>query len=126
MSIVGLALALLLTWIAILVRRHRRIKRASGAVFAQVYANWSPLPEFKLSYSYGYPAFRVTFESKIDLNAAVEAGLNTEFLGLIGGLCKDYGSKRRPFRAEAAVFFTYHGYFNDLRRRLGLKVNLDE
>jgi hypothetical protein len=126
MSIVGLALALLLAWIAILVRRHRRIKRASDAVFARVYANWSPLPEFKLSYSYGYPAFRVTFESKLDLNAAAEAGLNTEFLGLIGGLCKDFGTKRRPFRADRAVFFTYQDYINDVRRSLGLKVDLDK
>jgi hypothetical protein len=125
MSIVGLALALLLVWIGILVRRHRRLKRASYAAFARVYENWSPLPELKTSYSYGYPAFRVTFKSKLDLNAAADAGLNTEFLGLVGGLCKDYGTKRRPFRAEAAVFFTYQGYINDVRRRLGLKVNLD-
>ena len=122
MPTVGLALALLLLWIGILVRRHRRLKRASDAAFARVYANWSPLPELKTSYSYRYPAFRVTFKSKLDLDAAAEARLNTEFLGLIGGLCKNFGTKRRPFRADAAVFFTYQGYINDLRRRLGLKV----
>jgi hypothetical protein len=126
MLIGGLTLALLLIWIGILVRRHRRLKRASVAAFARVYANWSPLPELKLSYSYGYPAFRVTFKSKLNVNAAAEAGLNTEFLGLIGTLCKGLGTKRRPFRADAAVFFTYPGYANDLRRRLGLKVDVDE
>jgi hypothetical protein len=126
MPIVGLALALLLAWIGILVLRHRRLKAAIDLAFSRVYANWSPLPELKISYSYGYPAFRVTFKSKLDMNAAAEAGLNTEFFGLIGELCKDFGTKRRPFRADAAVFFTYQGYINDVRRRLGLKVDADE
>jgi hypothetical protein len=126
MPIVGLALALLLLWITNLVWRHRRLKSASDAVFARVYANWRPSPELKISYSYGYPAFQVTFKSKLDVSAAAEAGLNREFLALIGALCKDMGTKRRPFRAEAAVFFTYPGYINDVRRQLGLKVDDDE
>jgi hypothetical protein len=126
MLIVGLALALLLAWIGILARRHRRLKKASDAAFARVYANWSLLPELKISYSYGYPAFQVTFKSKVDLNAAAEAGLNKEFLRFIGGLCKDLGTKRRPFRADVAVFFTYQGYISDVRRSLGLNVDSDE
>ena len=47
-------------------------------------------------------------------------------LDLLMGCAKDFGTKRRAFRADRAVFFTYRDYINDVRRSLGLKVDLDK
>jgi len=86
-------------------RRHLRLKRACADAFARSYASTSPIPMFEMAYSYGEPVFQVMFASKADMQAAADA--NTAFLRAIAQACADRGRRRRPFKAERAVFFQH-------------------
>jgi hypothetical protein len=103
-----LSLFLLLAAYAILSRRrHLRLKRACLAAFTRIYASTSPAPTFEMAYSYGEPTFQIDFPSQAAMAAAGEAGANGAFLHAIDALCKDRGRRRRPFKAERAVYFTH-------------------
>jgi len=117
MQIFGLVLLCLLVLIAVAVWRQQRLKRACRAAFLRVYAEWTPVPHFEMSSSYGYPAFTVLFKTKPEVQAAEQAGLNAAFLREIDELCKGRGSKTRPFEAKVAVFFAHEGYMEELLNR---------
>ena len=85
-------------------RRHLRLKRACMDAFMRSYASTLPVPAYEMAYSYGEPVFQVMFASRADMQAATEA--NAEFLRAIGLACADRG-RRRPFKAERAVFFQH-------------------
>jgi hypothetical protein len=87
--------------------RHRRLKSACVAAFASSFATASPAPTLEMSYSYGEPVFQVRFASRADLAAAAGSGANASFLRAIDALCRNRGRRRRPFRAERAVFFSH-------------------
>lgn len=103
-----LILALLLSLLIIRGRRrHLRLKSECEAAFSRIYATYPSPPSFEMSYSYGYPAFKITFESKLQLETATYTGINKAFKREINALCKELGSKERPFTADSGVFFTY-------------------
>jgi hypothetical protein len=120
MSITALFLGLVAVWIAHSALRIRRIRRAGTSAFILVYQHFVSQPTFKMSFSYGYPHFQIMFESKAELQAATDTGLNGEFLRVIDEICKKEGTKTRPFSAAKAVFFTYSGYSDDVRKLLRL------
>ncbi len=99
-------------------RRHLRLKSACEAAFSRVYATHPSPPSFEMSYSYGYPAFKITFESKLQLETATHTGINKEFKREINALCKGLGSKERPFTADSGVFFTYQGWLEEQLSRV--------
>ena len=72
----AIVLLVILAWLAMTAWNHRRLNRACYAAFAQVYSNSVPSPTFEPSSSYGYPHFKVTFETKPAMEAADRAGLN--------------------------------------------------
>jgi len=98
---------LLAAYAALSRRRHVRLKSACLAAFARSYASTSPTPTFEMAYSYGEPTFQIGFPSQAAMAAAGEAGANGAFLRAIDELCKDRGRRRRPFKAERAVYFTH-------------------
>lgn len=96
------------------VRRERaRDAIASETVFREIYGALSPLPRFEVSSSYGYPALLVVFASKTEMNAATR--MNDDFRIRIGSVFKGRGSASRPFEADRAIFFTYEGWFEELK-----------
>jgi hypothetical protein len=107
MQILGYILLILVVLVCVLAWSRHRFWRACRGVFERVYVNSSSLPAFEMSSSYGFPAFKVTFRSKSEMQAAASEGLNAEFLRLMNDLCKDQGSKDRPFSAEIATYFTH-------------------
>jgi hypothetical protein len=116
MSYLAIALLFLALMIPVIVRarmRHARLKSACQAAFDRIYASQSPVPKLHVSYSYGFPAFQVMFNSKPALETAAAAGLNRSFTQEIAALCKDRGSKSTPFDADNAVFFTYEGWLEE-------------
>ena len=66
-------------------------------------------PKYEQTYNHGYPAFTVTFVTKSDLNESKAHGLTAQFSHKIGEICRDAGSKKFPFDAERAIWFTYEG-----------------
>jgi hypothetical protein len=104
-------------YVAISMLRHRKPKAACEHAFRDAYASFSPAPRLEMTYSYSYPAFKVLFKSKPDIETASEAGLNGTFLRAIDELCKDSGPKSRPFSAEQAIFFTHEGYLDEMLNR---------
>ena len=96
------------------VRKEReRTQKLIDAAFQDAYAQLSPPPSIVRSYSYGYPAFEISFRSKLEMIAA--ARQNDVFKVEIGKIFKDHGPRRRPFSADQAIFFTYEGYLDELR-----------
>lgn len=81
-------------------------------VFNRVFGALSPPPKLKASWSYGYPAFEVTFGSKTQMDGA--AMLNADFKRELNTLFRGDGSLDRPFDAEMAVFFTYPGHIDEM------------
>ncbi len=86
-------------------RRHVRLRHACADAFTRSYASTSPVPAYEMAYSYGEPVFQVMFASRADMQAAADA--NAAFLRAIAQACADRGRRRRPFKAERAVFFQH-------------------
>ena len=78
-------------------------------VFESVFANSSTKPKYEQEYSYGYPAFTLTFASKAELDEAVSGKITDLFSQRIGEVCRNTGSKKHPFDAERAIWLTYEG-----------------
>jgi hypothetical protein len=115
----GAGLALLVALVIVALRRSRKVRdqtrKIADEAFLDAYGQLSPPPSIVVSFRYGYPAFEIKFRSKSEMvaaaarNAAFKAGINKAFEG--------YGPRSRPFSADMAIFFTYEGYFDELRAR---------
>ena len=92
-------------------RTHDPVRLAEPA-FTRVFGALSPTPKLKGSWSYGFPAFEVTFRSKSEMEGA--ATLNADFKRELNALFEDYGVADRRFDAELAVFFTYPEHIAEL------------
>jgi hypothetical protein len=99
-------------------RRQDHIKASVDSALHRAYASLPITPKLVMSYSYGYPAFEVSFGSKREAEAA--ATCNAAFKDEIAVLFKSpawmkgWGPFFRPFSADQAVSFTYPGYIADL------------
>ena len=98
---------------------HVRLRRESEFAATRSYGVASEIPRLDITYSYGYPAFKVTFHTKLELQVADELGRNKDFKREIDTLCKTHGPKNRPFSAEQAIFFTYEGWLEEQDRKQG-------
>lgn len=86
--------------------RSRAIARKARAAFDNIYGHRIPPPAYEMTHYYGYPHFTVRFGTERELAAANEQGLNGRFSREIGEICKNEGSKDRPFRADLGIRFT--------------------
>ncbi len=82
-------------------------------IFQSVFKNfkWTK-PSLKISRSYGYPHFTVTFKTKYDMDKAQEEGFIKQFTDQIQEICQsssDSGTETWSFDAERAIFVTYEG-----------------
>ncbi len=68
------------------------------------FAGTSSRPRLEVGYSYGYPAFKVTFATQSEHEMAVLSGKTREFNRRVEIVCSTSGSNERPFNAEQAVF----------------------
>ena len=116
-----IALAITVLVIVVLVFRsiskQRTREQQYWAAFESVFSSLPATPKYEQRYSYGYPAFTVTFASKPDLDENRTNGLTERFTKRIGELCKDSGSKKHPFDAERAIWFTYEGEIDEIVAR---------
>ena len=114
---VGIAVLLLIGWIIAIqprVRKEReRTKSLVDAAFQDSYSQLPNPPSMKISSSYGYPAFEIQFRSKVEMDTA--AAKNEVFKVAIDEIFKGHGPRSRPFSADMAIFFTYHGHLDELR-----------
>jgi len=107
------AFAFTITWL-----RLRLFHRRASAVIATTYASLQHPPDLRVKYSYGFPAFSLTFRNHLVLEQATRAGLNDAFLREMDALFAGCGQKGRPFRAEAAVAFSHRNFLT--REDIGL------
>lgn len=84
-------------------------------IFEAVFGNRESKPGFEISYAYGYTTFGVIFNSKDDLEESKLDGSAELFSKKIGELCKNEGSKKRPFEADQAICFTYAGKWDEMK-----------
>jgi hypothetical protein len=99
--------------------RHARLYARSREAVARNYESSSSVPQVRLRYMYGFPAFEIAFDTKEHYSAAAESGLNASIAEKINRLCKHMGSAANPFDAKRAIFFTYPGRKEELRRGTG-------
>jgi hypothetical protein len=111
-------LIVVISYIFYLRIKSNLLARKCKAAFDNVYEQRSPCPKYEMEYSYGYPAFMVTFESDKELAVAKEEGLNQSFSKGIEELCKNTGSKERPFHVEVAITFTSEESLEKLRTEM--------
>ena len=96
-----------IAWQASVTRRRARGLRSDvEGLSKEVFGATLIPPTVEISSSYGYPSFQVTFPSNDLLARARHGGQTGLFLVGIQALCKNSGSKRRPFDASVAIWFT--------------------
>ena len=77
--------------------------------FNSIFENLIPRPKYELDWQYGFPSFKITFETKEVLDLSKSDGLTEEFSERIGEICKKEGRKKIPFDVSKAIWFTYDG-----------------
>lgn len=102
---------LAVSWASIDAQGNPSAQKAQPA-FDRIFGAFSPKPTLKVSSSYSYPSFEVTFRSKEELAQA--ARQIAEFKGELNVLFRGYGSREGGFDAELATFFTYPGHLQEL------------
>lgn len=80
-------------------------RRRCKAIYASVFNQQAMIPEYEMQFFYGYPSFKITFQSAKELAEAKKQGLTDAFMKAIAKECKDEGSKDRPFDPSHAVHF---------------------
>jgi hypothetical protein len=101
-----LALIAIVTWRIRVARRSLMALRADAErISIELFGQPLP-PSIEVRYSYGYPSITVRFKSAERLNAAKSSGLTDQFIEKIQTRCKDAGSKKHPYDAARAVWFT--------------------
>ena len=119
MKTIAISIAVLLV-IVLMVRstkmRKAREQRCRDA-FESVFSDSTVRPTYEQGYSYGYPSFTVTFPSKADLQHSETQGRTKRFRDEITQCCEDSGSKKHPFDAERAIWFTYEGEIDEMRSK---------
>ena len=115
----GAGLALLFGLVIVALWRGRKVREQTRKLadkpFLDAYGQLSPPPSIVISSSYGYPAFKIIFRSRADMEAA--APRNAAFRAGIDKAFEGYGPRKRPFSADQAIFFTHEGYFDEIRAR---------
>jgi hypothetical protein len=109
-------------------KRFKRMKQSVQEAFERTYSDISPMPALEVSFEYGFPHFTVMFRAKEDLNAATENGVNDSFKSAVATLCKDWGSKSRPFDASLGTYLTYEGHLEEQlakMRAAGVVIDLN-
>ncbi len=81
-------------------------------LFHRLFGSLAQVPQLKISWSYGYPAFEIAFASKAQMKEA--QSLSAAFKQELNGLFSSYGPVDRRFDAEMAVSLTYPGYIDDM------------
>jgi hypothetical protein len=87
-------------------RELRVTQREADGIAAAVFVDPATGPIVTVGRSYGYPTFQVAFASKEELGRASTAGLNADFQAAIQERFKAAGSKKYPFDALRAIWFT--------------------
>lgn len=113
-----ISLALVLGALLVVSKKRRaKLKQSCAAAFKRIYSASAPVPGFSMRYQYGFPAFKVVFQTKAQCEEAAQLGLNAAFCKAIEDLCKP---KRPRFDVQRAIFFTYTGHTEELLARMAL------
>lgn len=116
MNATGIVLVGLAALAVLIVSWNRVSEKSShelaGVAFQRIFGALAPPPKLKMSWSYAYPAFEISFGSKAEMEAAAQ--LNAEFRSELDKLLRGHGPVGRRFRAELGVSFTYPGYLAEL------------
>ena len=94
----------------------KALEKKCQAAFHTVYEQSSSRPNYAMKYSYGFPAFTVTFRSNMELEEANKNGVNRRFSKEIEELCRNTGTKAHPFQVEQAIFFASEETLEHLRK----------
>ena len=111
-AFVGVLILCLIVLLLPATARKNSPEQVVQPVFFRIYGTITPCPALKVTWSYGYPAFEITFVSKADFECAADR--NREFKRELSRLFVRYGSVDRPFDAELATFFNYPGRIQEL------------
>ncbi|MGE0114591.1 MAG: hypothetical protein AB7T07_06870 [Steroidobacteraceae bacterium] len=87
-------------------QKLRALQREAERISTEVFVDAPSRPAVTVGRAYGYPTFQVAFSSKGALSRANDTGLQAAFLAAIQGRFKASGSKKYPFDASRAVWFT--------------------
>jgi hypothetical protein len=86
--------------------RQRAFQREAESMVASVFVDSGIRPKVTVGHSYGYPTFQVEFASKEALARASNGGLSAALQDAIQARFKAAGSRKYPFDASRAVWFT--------------------
>ncbi len=116
--LVAASAILLVSWSSTSAQKNSP-QRLVEPVFNRVFGALSPPPKLRVSWSYAYPAFDVTFRSRDQMKEAEV--LVGDFKRELNVLFKGYGAYLSPFDAEMAVSTTYPGQIEELMAKYGRK-----
>jgi len=100
-------------------QRLRALQSDADRMSSEVFGAPSVRPTVEVSFSYGWPAFQLTFTSRELVASMKTAGLTDQYLKRIQELCGDSGSNEHPFDASRAVWFTSTEELNDIQSKYG-------
>ena len=105
------ALCLVVIWLVIARIRSGHFRQKHLVALQDAFSEKDmPVPQFKESYSYGWPSFTLTFQTEEDLRRAKEAGCISAFKQKIQLFYDHLGGAENPFDADRAVGATYVGW----------------
>ena len=84
-------------------RRLKSYQAAADGYIQTIFADQSFLPEAKVEFVYGIPAFALRFRTDEEKNRAASAGLTRRFVENIQQLCGHLKPRGEDFNAERAV-----------------------
>src|SRR5262245_23680194 len=100
--------------------RLRELRANADRISNEVFGTQLIRPTVEASFSYGYPAFQLTFPSKELVASMKTAGLTDQFLKRIQESYRDSGSIENPFDAARAVWFTSTEELDEIQRMYGV------
>ena len=87
-------------------KRRNELRLDIERISRDIFGECASSPSVQVGHSYGFPRFQLTFPSNELLEQAKSAGLTQSFLNNVQNRCIDSGSKRNPFEASRATWFT--------------------
>lgn len=86
-------------------RKHRRFVETANHALQRCF-DTRPIPDLTIGNSYGFPTFRLAFESKEGHQAAIDSGALARFMSELDELCRGRGTKDNPFDLKRALYCT--------------------
>jgi hypothetical protein len=119
-AVIVAAVAMIVAWQVLATKRIlRELQSEAERLSSEIFGAELPPATVEVRFSYGYPSVQVTFPSTEVVASAKSAGLTHLFLEKIQDRCGKSGSKKYPFDASRAVWFTSKDELEEIAKKSG-------